>query len=107
MRNPKRSSPLLLLDRDGPLIEAGEYMSDPRQVKLYPGVPAALRKLKKAGFRIAVVSNQSGVGRGLVTLDQMHRVNRRFLELLRQRKARIDGLYWCPHHPNAGCSCRK
>jgi histidinol-phosphate phosphatase family protein len=103
----RRNRTLLLLDRDGTLIEEEGYPSDPARVRLYPGVPQALRKLKKAGFRLAVVSNQSGVGRGLVTLKQMHRVNRRFLELLKKRKAPIDGLYWCPHRPEDGCSCRK
>ncbi len=99
--------PLLLLDRDGTLIEETDYPSDPKEVRLYSGVPSALRQLKKAGFPLAVVSNQSGVGRGLVTPAELRSVNRRFMTLLKRKKAPIDGLYWCPHHPNAGCACRK
>ena len=98
---------LILLDRDGTLIEEEGYPTDPKRVRLYPGVPRALRELKKAGFRLAVVSNQSGVGRGLVTLTQLRSVNRRFLQMLKKRRAPIDGLYWCPHRPEDGCSCRK
>ncbi len=99
--------PLLLLDRDGTLIKEEEYLTDPKQVRLLPGVPQALRQLKRAGFKLVVASNQSGVGRGLITLSQLRRVNRRFLQLLRAKKAPIDGLYWCPHAPRARCSCRK
>jgi len=106
-KDRKPEKPLLLLDRDGTLIHEEGYPSDPRRVKLYPGVPLALRKLKKAGFPLVVVSNQSGVGRGFVTLDQARRVNKRFLELLKQKHAAIDGLYWCPHRPEDHCSCRK
>ena len=59
--------PLLLLDRDGTLIEEGEYLTDPKQVRLLAGVPAALKALKRAGFKVVVLSNQSGVGRGLIS----------------------------------------
>ncbi len=99
--------PLLLLDRDGTLIAETDYPSDPKDVRLFSGVPRALRQLKKAGFRMVVLSNQSGVGRGFVTPKELQSVNRRFIELLKAKKAPIDGLYWCPHHPKEGCSCRK
>ncbi len=103
----RRKKTLLLLDRDGTLIVEEEYPTDPKRVRLYPGVPRALRKLKKAGFSLVVASNQSGVGRGFVTLAQLRSVNRRFLQLLKERRAPIDGLYWCPHRPEDGCACRK
>jgi len=99
--------PLVLLDRDGTLIEERNYLSDPRQVRLLPGAAQGLRRLSLAGFRVVVVTNQSGVGRGLITREQVRRVNRRFLQLLREKKAPLDGLYWCPHRPSARCSCRK
>ena len=99
--------PILFLDRDGTLIEEGEYLTDPDQVRLLRGVPQALRTLKKAGFPLVVVSNQSGVGRGFITPAELRSVNRRFLKLLKVKKAPIDGLYWCPHRPSAHCSCRK
>ncbi len=107
MRQKTDHRPLLLLDRDGTLIYEADYPADPKKVKLFPGVPQALRRLKKAGFRIAVVTNQSGVGRGLFTLQQMKRVNARLLALLKQQKSPIDGLYWCPHAPQKRCACRK
>lgn len=99
--------PLLLLDRDGTLIEECDYLLDPRQVRLLPGAASAMKRLKRAGFKVVVVTNQSGVGRRLITLAQMRSVNRRFLQLLREQKASLDGLYWCPHRPSSRCSCRK
>ena len=84
-----------------------DYLTDPKQVRLLPGAAEGLRRLKRAGFRVVVVSNQSGVGRGLITRDELARVNRRFLQLLKREKAPLDGLYWCPHDPSARCSCRK
>jgi len=104
-KSPDR--PLVLLDRDGTLIEEGEYLTDPKKVRLLPGVPSALRALKRHGYRAVVVSNQSGVGRGLISLSQVRQVNRQFLRLLKAKKAPIDGLYWCPHKPGDRCSCRK
>ena len=103
----KPEMPLILLDRDGTLIEERNYLTDPKQVRLLPGVVRGLRRLKRAGFRIVVISNQSGVGRGLITQDQLRRVNRRFLQLLSEKKAPLDGLYWCSHSPSARCGCRK
>src|SRR5690348_2181835 len=84
--------PLLLVDRDGTLIEECHYLTDPKQVRLLPGVTQAIRKLKRAGFKMVALSNQSGVGRGFITPDQLRRVNRRFLELMKSRKASLDGL---------------
>jgi histidinol-phosphate phosphatase family protein len=98
---------LVLLDRDGTLIEERHFIKHASQVRLLPGVPQALRKLKKAGFPLVVVSNQSGVGRGLMTRTHVERVNRRFLKLLQIQRAPVDALYWCPHHPKDRCSCRK
>jgi histidinol-phosphate phosphatase family protein len=106
-RSKNRVLPLVLADRDGTLIEEGEYLSDPKGVKLLPGAVPGLKKLKRAGFRVVVVSNQSGVGRGLMTMTQLKRVNRRFLQLLNEKKVLLDGVYWCPHRPSARCACRK
>src|SRR5438128_1943812 len=107
VRRRKLARPLVLLDRDGTLIEEGHYLTDPKQVRLLRGVPDGLRRLKRAGFRIVVISNQSGVERGFITLAQLGRVNRRFLQLLKQKRAPVDGLYWCPHSPARRCTCRK
>jgi histidinol-phosphate phosphatase family protein len=106
-RPSRRKLPLILLDRDGTLIEEGDYLKDPEQVKLLPGVVTGLRRLKRAGYTLAVVTNQSGVGRGYITMAQMRRVNARFLALLQQHRAPVDALYWCPHAPEKRCACRK
>ena len=105
--NKSPDKPLLLLDRDGTLMAEGEYLTDPKQVRLLPGVPAALNTLKRDGFKMVVVSNQSGVGRGVITMSQLRQVNQRFLQLLKARGASVDGLYWCPHAPKDRCACRK
>jgi D-glycero-D-manno-heptose 1,7-bisphosphate phosphatase len=102
-----RKKRLLLLDRDGTLIEEKHYLKDPEQVRLFKDVPEALRKLRRAGFVLAVTSNQSGVGRGYMSRRQVQRVNQRLIDLLKAKKVAIDGVYWCPHSPQDGCSCRK
>lgn len=79
------------------------YNGDPDLVRLMPGAREAMDNLRGAGVRVAVVSNQSGVGRGLLTLPQVHAVNRRVEELV----GPVDGWHVCPHAPDAGCACRK
>lgn len=99
------SSPALFIDRDGTIIEDRDYCSDPSEVKLFPGAPEALRRLKSVGFKLIIITNQSGIGRGLFTLDQYRAVE---AELLRQLGAGlIDATYFCPHRPGQRCSCRK
>lgn len=97
----------VFLDRDGTLIDDIGYISDPEDVRLVPGAADALRGLRDAGFRLVVVSNQSGLGRGLITQEQADAVHRRFVEELERAGARIDGAFYCPHAPEDGCACRK
>jgi histidinol-phosphate phosphatase family protein len=99
--------PAVFLDRDGTLLTERGYLSDPAKIYFYPSVIPALRRLKKAGFRLIVVTNQSGVGRGYFSLATLGRINRRFLSLLRAKGVVLDGIYFCPHAPGAGCRCRK
>ncbi len=83
----------VFFDRDGTLMEEVHYCADPAAVRVYPGVPDALRKLKTAGFCIFIITNQSGIGRGLITLEQYHAVQ---AEFLRQAGADlIDASYFC------------
>ncbi len=98
---------LVALDRDGTLIEERPYLSDPRLVTLLPGTAEGLRALQRQGFALALVSNQSGVGRGFFGLEAVQRVNERLNELLAQAGVSLDGVYVCPHAPWAGCDCRK
>ena len=93
----------VLLDRDGTLVEDVPYNSDPELVRPMPGARAALARLRAASVPTAVVSNQSGIGRGLVTRAQVEAVNRRVEELL----GPLGPWLLCPHRPDDRCRCRK
>jgi histidinol-phosphate phosphatase family protein len=93
----------VLCDRDGTLIEDVPYNGDPDRVVPLPGVAEGLDRLRAAGIGLGVVSNQSGVARGSLTVDQVERVNRRVVELL----GPFGTVVWCPHGPADGCRCRK
>ena len=97
----------LFLDRDGTLIEDVPYLSDPDGVRLLPGVAASLRALKRHGFDLVLTSNQSGIGRGLISDAAAKAVHRRFVELLASEDVELDGVFYCPHSPADGCDCRK
>jgi histidinol-phosphate phosphatase family protein len=93
----------VLLDRDGTLIEDVPYNGDPTRVRPMPGAREAVERLRGAGLRLAVISNQSGVGRGLIGQAQVEAVNRRVEDLL----GPLGPWLVCPHEPEAGCDCRK
>ena len=93
----------VLLDRDGTLVEDVPYNADPARVVPVPGAADALARLRSAGVPLALVSNQSGVARGLMTLEQVEAVNRRVEVLL----GPIGPWLVCPHGPDDGCGCRK
>ena len=101
----------VFLDRDGVIIKEVNYLRRPEQMRIIPGAAGAIARLRRAGFKVVVVSNQSVIARGHLTrrgLDVIHRLLRR--ELLR-RGARLNAIYYCPHHPRVGlrvkCGCRK
>jgi D-glycero-D-manno-heptose 1,7-bisphosphate phosphatase len=97
------------LDRDGTIIEDIGYLRDPAEVRLLPGVPAAIQLLNHNDLPVVVVTNQSGIARGLLTLDQYRATEQRVDELLAIEGARLDAHYFCPHLPemNGPCDCRK
>jgi histidinol-phosphate phosphatase family protein len=97
----------IFFDRDGTLMRDVEYASRPEQVELLPGAADAVRDLAAEGFLILLVTNQSGIGRGLFAPDDYERVHARLVELLAQEGARLDDAYHCPHAPDEGCDCRK
>jgi D-glycero-D-manno-heptose 1,7-bisphosphate phosphatase len=107
--------PAVFLDRDGVLIEDVHLLTRLEQIRILDGVPAALQKLKRAGFQLIVVTNQTVVARGLATEDEVRQMNRDIKQLLVNEGApAIDGWYFCPHHPQAtltayrqDCDCRK
>jgi D-glycero-D-manno-heptose 1,7-bisphosphate phosphatase len=99
--------PAAFLDRDGTLVVERGYLADPDHIELLPGVPEALHELHAAGYLLVVVSNQSGVGRGLYTLASVHAAMARLREALRRHGVEPDAIYFCPHRPEDGCACRK
>lgn len=98
-----------LLDRDGTIIVDEHYLADPDRVALLPGAAEAIRLLARAGVPSIVCSNQSGIARGLVTLEQYHAVRRRTNELLDAESAPLLDSFVCPHHEDftGPCECRK
>ena len=97
----------VFLDRDGTLNYDPGYLKVAADLKLLAGVGPALARLKRAGARLVVVTNQSGVGRGIVTLQDLEAIHARLQGLLEQEDAALDAIYFCPHHPSDGCRCRK
>lgn len=95
------------LDRDGTLIRDVGYPSDPDRVELLPGAARAVRALNRAGVPVVVVTNQSGIGRGLLTDEEFRAVQLEAERQLEERGARIDAVRHCPHAPAEGCACRK
>lgn len=90
----------VFLDRDNTLIEDPGYINDPKQVELLPAVADALIQLRKSGYKLVVVSNQSGVARGIVTEEVLGKIHQKMLDLLRSENAYIDRIYYCPYHPD-------
>ena len=99
--------PTLFLDRDGVLVVDRDYLARARDVELIPGVPAALRRARTAGYQLIGVSNQSGLGRGRFSAADLEAVMTRLAALLAAADASLDGFFYCPHAPDQGCRCRK
>lgn len=101
--------PAAFLDRDGTLIRDVHYLHDPAQVELLPGAADALRRLAAAGYALVVVTNQSGIARGMFTEADYQAVRTRLDALLAAEGVRLDATFHCPHHPDVDgpCDCRK
>lgn len=97
----------VFLDRDGTLNEDLGYVKSAADLRLMPGVGASLARLKAQGAKLVVVTNQSGIGRGLLTHKDVETVHARLQGLLEREEAGLDAVYFCPHHPHDGCRCRK
>jgi histidinol-phosphate phosphatase family protein len=99
----------VFLDRDGTIIEDSGYVTDPAVMRLLPGAAGAISRLNQAGWPVIVVTNQSGIARGLLNEAAYAATVRRLDELLAAAGARLDGRYHCPHHPDftGPCECRK
>lgn len=92
------SNKAVFMDRDHTLIEDPGYLSDPSAVRLLPGVELALKSLAQAGYKLVVVTNQSGVARGLLTEETLERIHDELRRQLAERGARLDAIYYCPYH---------
>jgi D-glycero-D-manno-heptose 1,7-bisphosphate phosphatase len=101
--------PAAFLDRDGTIIVERHYLADPDGVALLPGAAEALRALADHGFALVLVTNQSGIGRGLYTEAGFRAVQARLTALLEEQDVAFDGVFHCPHHPDydGPCDCRK
>ena len=97
----------IFLDRDGTITIDTGYPSDPDEVELLPGAADGLRTLRDRGWALVLVSNQSGVGRGMITPEQAQAVHDRLMDELRATGVQFDGAYYCPHAPDDACECRK
>ena len=99
----------VFLDRDGTIIEDVHFIKSPGQVRIIPGAAEAIARINAAGALAIVVTNQSGIARGLSTVEDYDAVRRHYEALLKKSGARIDASYYCPHHPEiqGPCKCRK
>lgn len=104
----------VFLDRDGTLVHPRSYPRRPQELRLYAGIGAELRTLQQAGFLLIVVTNQSGIARGLLSEADLERMHAHLIRRLRQQAVRLDAIYHCPHHPEGTlselsvvCECRK
>src|SRR4051812_47256811 len=102
--NPARA---IFLDRDGTLIEDPGYLREPELVRLLPGAASALQRLRGHGWKLVLISNQSGVGRGLIAPAELRAVHARLCALLAEADVQLDGSYYCEHAPEERCTCRK
>jgi len=103
----KEPKPTVFLDRDGTFLDETGYLGNPDKVRFLPGAVDAMRELSEAGFRLIVVTNQSGIGRGFFSEEQALAVNLKMIQMLSDEGVTIDAIYYCPHHPDDGCGCRK
>lgn len=98
---------VIILDRDGTIVVDRHYLSDPDALEFEAGAAAGLRRMSDMGFRLVVITNQSGIARGFfspATLDEIHG---RLKQMLGAAGIRLDGIYYCPHAPDDECDCRK
>ena len=104
----------VFLDRDGTILEEKGYVTVPDAVNVLPGVAEAIVSLRAQGWKVFVVSNQAAVAKGLISEDELARINERMVMMLGMAGAVLDGIYCCPHHPDGTeheyareCDCRK
>jgi D-glycero-D-manno-heptose 1,7-bisphosphate phosphatase len=97
----------VFLDRDGTIMEDANYVGDVERVLVIPGAAAALRQLQEAGYKLFIITNQSGVGRGYFSREAVELIHEHLDEYFGRSGVRFDHYYVCPHHPEDNCDCRK
>jgi len=97
----------VFIDRDGTINIDGPYLDDPDKFKMYPNVGKGVKKLKDQGFKIIVITNQSGIARGYFTEEVLSKIHERMSMEFNEFGVELDGIYYCPHHPDNACGCRK
>jgi histidinol-phosphate phosphatase family protein len=107
VRSIEKLRPAVFLDRDGTIIDDVGYLADPAGISFYPGVPEALKRLQDGGFLLIVITNQSGIGRGFFDEETALAVNLIMLRMLKEKGVVLAAIYYCPHHPEDNCDCRK
>lgn len=97
----------VFLDRDGTMAEDAHYCSRPEDFALFPTTARAVRLLNEHGFKVIVITNQSGIGRGYFTKETLAEIHDKMKGDLAKEGAEVDAIYYCPHHPEDNCDCRK
>ena len=97
----------VILDRDGTIVIDRGYLGNQEGMEFAPGAAAGLQSLYQQGYRLIVITNQSGVGRGLYAIERVHEMNARLHDMVEDAGARLEKIYFCPHAPEDGCACRK
>ena len=105
--NPATTRQVVVLDRDGTIVIDRGYLDHADGLEFLPRAAEGLQKMADQGHRLIVITNQSGVGRGLIPLARLHEMNVRLIQMVREVGAHIERIYFCPHRPEDHCACRK
>ncbi len=97
----------VFLDRDGTIAPDVNYCRRPEDFNLFPGAGEAVKLLNNHGFKVIVITNQSGIARGYFTVQTLEQIHQKMVDELSHSGAVLDAIYYCPHHPDDGCECRK
>lgn len=97
----------VFIDRDGTINTNFGYITDPNDFKMYPGVAEGIKLLKEKGFKIIIITNQSGIARGYLSKEKLKEIHEKMTDELFEKGTSIDAIYYCPHHPDDKCDCRK
>jgi D-glycero-D-manno-heptose 1,7-bisphosphate phosphatase len=104
---PNKKHRTVFIDRDGTIARDVNYCSRPEDFEIFNGVPEAIKKLNAAGFKVIVITNQSGIARGIFTEEMLGKIHKKMCTEMEKHGARIDDIEYCPHHPDDNCDCRK